>query len=153
MSEPTPEIAPGALERVTQQLESPPIETVGVQEAERSTVAPAVATAAPEPVERPSVTPKTPLREDIEEALSDGLRVAYAALTPQQQATFREHAERLAAMIEAMMTSGTLDIKRVHDGLVAWLKLNPKANIFFLMQEAKVKTDAILALAARARGQ
>ncbi|MDO8622032.1 MAG: hypothetical protein Q7R80_02275 [bacterium] len=136
---------------MTQQLESSPTETVDASATERPTVAPIAAAVAPEPVARPSVTPKTPLREDIEEALSDGLRVAYAALTPQQQATFREHAERLAAMIEAMMTSGTLDIKRVHDGLVVWLKLIPKANVFFLMQEAKVKTDVILALASRAK--
>lgn len=150
MSEPI--VAPersGALERVSQQLESPRTETGDAWAVERPVATSTSATAAPEPVALSPVAPKTPLREDIEEALADGLRVAYAALTPQQQAVFREHAERLAAMIEGMMTSGKVDVKLAHDRVVAWLKLIPKANTFFLTQEAKVKTDAILALQAR----
>lgn len=147
---PNPEqSAAGALERVTQQLELPPAETLDEGTHERPAVASPSAAAAPEPVAFSPVRSKTPLREDIEEALSDGLRAAYAALTPQQQAAFREHAERLAAMIEGMITSGKFDVKLVHDRVVAWLKLIPKANVFFLTQEAKVKTDAILALRVR----
>lgn len=152
MSEPI--VAPersGALERVAQQLESPPTEAADAVMYERPAVTSPSAAAAPEPVAFAPVRSKTPLREDIEEALADGLRVAYAALNPQQQAAFREHAERLAAMIEGMMTSGKFDVKLVHDRVVAWLKLIPKANTFFLTQEAKVKTDAILVLATRAK--
>jgi len=155
MSEPVLEPQPGALERVEQQLEALPAQDIGdVLRVEQSAAAavPTVAAAAPTPVARPTVVAKTPLREDIEEALADGLRTIYAALTPQQQGVFRQHAEQLAQMLEAMIVSGRIDLARVHDRITAWLKIIPKANAFFLMQEAKVKTDAILALQRQQAG-
>lgn len=155
MAESVSEVQPGALERVTQQLESlPPQEVVDVQRGERLVTAavPTVMAAAPTPVARPTVVAKTPLREDIEDALADGLQVVYAALTPAQQGVFRQHAERLAVMLEAMIASGKIDLKLAHERIVAWLKLIPKANTFFLIQEAKVKTDAIIALLRQQSG-
>ena len=151
MVEPTPEIQPGALERVEQRLESlQQAESTIAARAEQATAAAAapVAAAVSAPIARPVSVAKTPLREDIEEALADGLRAIYAALTPQQQGVFRQHAEQLAQMIEGMIASGKINLKRVHDRITAWLRIIPKANTFFLMQEAKVKTDAILALAS-----
>ena len=95
------------------------------------------------------------MREDIEMALADGLESAYAALAPADQAKFRQVGEALASMLEPMVTRGELDLHRVHHGIVAWLKLLPskgKYFVYYLIQEAKVKTDAMLALARRARG-
>jgi hypothetical protein len=158
MVEPVSEAQPDALERVAQQLESMPQEDVLLVERveQLATVAaPTIATvaaAAPTPAARPTAAAKTPLREDIEEALADGLQTIYAALTPAQQGVFRQHAERLAVMLEAMIASGKIDLKRVHERIAAWLKVIPKANAFFLLQEAKVKTDAIITL-TRGRGE
>lgn len=157
MAEPVsvPDVQPGALERVEQQLESLPLQEPTGSRAERPAAATVgtAAVAAPTPVVRPTAAAKTPLREDIEDALADGLQTVYAALTPAQQGAFRQHAERLAAMLEAMIASGKLDLALAHERIVIWLKLIPKANTFFLMQEAKVKTDAILALARQRTGE
>lgn len=99
---------------------------------------------------------KTPLREDIEVALADGLESAYAALSPDDQAKFRQVGEALAGMLETMLARGEIDLRKTHRRILDWLKLLPargKFFAYFLIQEAKVKTDAILALARRARGQ
>lgn len=142
--------AAGALERVTQQLESlQETETLAVSQAEVSLV-PTVAAAAPTPVARPAVVEKSPLRENIEAALADeSLQRIYAGLPPAVQGRFRDEGSALAAWIETAITTGKLILKEVHRRIVAWLRIIPRVNHWYLQQEAKVKTDAILAIRAR----
>ncbi|MFH1430787.1 MAG: hypothetical protein ABIG71_04730 [Candidatus Uhrbacteria bacterium] len=151
MAETTPlpsmeRMQPGGLERVEQQLE----QVSHTREAPR--VAPthpvlgsaafSASTAASQ-----QVAPKTPLREDIEAALADDrIRELYAALEPSVQQAFRVAAERLAARIEVMIAKQKLNIDDVHEEIVDWLHIIPTINRWFLVQEAKVKTDAMLKL-------
>lgn len=150
----TPERA-RALERATEALERQPgteaphlgVETP-MQPTEQPVAAPVTA------VPRTVATPKSPLREDIEDALSEGLEAIYTELAPAEQAKFREGGERLALKLETMIASGKVILRDIHRAIVEWLKLLPrrtKSFAFFLLQEAKVKTDAILALARRPR--
>ncbi len=149
MPEPIPEPQPGALERVTQQLESPAAAEAPVPSAE-APPAPLAAAAAPTPVARPAAVEKSPLREDIEAALADEqLQRIYAGLPPVTQGKFRDAGEALAARLEQMLTTGKLDLRVAHGGITSWLSIIPRTNPWFLLQEAKAKTDAILALQAR----
>lgn len=140
----------GALERVTQQLESlPETETLAVSQTVAS-LAPTIAAAAPTPVARPAVVEKSPLRQDIESALADeSLQRIYAGLPPVVQGRFRDDGSTLAAWIETAITTGKLILKELHHHIVAWLRIIPRVNHWYLQQEAKVKTDAILAIRAR----
>lgn len=144
--------AAGALERVTQRLESPgAVEAVSASPAEAPPT-PTVAAAAPTPVARPVVVEKTALREDIEAALSDEpLQRIYAGLPPAVQGRFRDEGSALAAWLETVITTGKFILKEAHRRIVAWLRIIPRVNHWYLQQEAKVKTDAILALSQRSR--
>lgn len=144
--------AAGALERVTQQLESPAMVEATPSPSPEAAPTPTVAAAAPTPVARPVVVEKTALREDIEAALSDEpLQRIYAGLPPAVQGRFRDEGSILAAWIETAITSGKLILKEVHRRIVAWLRIIPRVNHWYLQQEAKVKTDAIVALSQRSR--
>jgi hypothetical protein len=145
--------AAGALERVTQQLESPSGAATSAVSPIEAPPTPTVAVAAPTPVARPAVVEKSPLRQDIEAALADeSLQRIYAELPPATQGKFRSAGEALAARIEQMLTIGKVNLRAAHDGIEGWLSIIPRANRWYLQQEAKTKTDAILMLASRARG-
>ncbi len=108
-------------------------------------------TAALAPImERPhAVAPKSPLREDVEAALADGLEDIYVALPTATQAAFRQRGEQLAARLEAMLSSGKFGLRDTYQSVTAWLRLLPSAGKFFrqfLEQETKVKMDALLAI-------
>lgn len=149
---PTVEQQPGALERVAVQLEQ---RSRTPEAAERSAPATPFRAPAAAPVvhARPQPVTKTPLREDVEAALADGrLRTLYASLPPNVQVAFRAAAEKLAARLEAMLADGVLDpreLDEAHRGILRWLHTIPEVHRWFLTQEAKVKTDALLAIAAR----
>ncbi len=49
-----------------------------------------------------------------------------------------------------MLTTGKFDLPTAHHGITGWLSVIPRTNPWYLLQEAKVKTDAVLALAQRA---
>lgn len=151
--QPAVERPAGALERIERTLDVP-------ARAEAPSAAPAAAehaptasvAAAPAVPARPALAQKSQLRTDIEAALADAqLRRIYAALEPSVQAAFRTAAEKLAARLEAMFTAGDVDVEHAHAGIVAWLHVIPKVNRWFLIQEAKVKTDAVLVLARGAQ--
>ncbi|MBI4142340.1 hypothetical protein HY480_00520 [Candidatus Uhrbacteria bacterium] len=115
-----------------------------------------VATSAPV-MERPqAVMPKSPLREDIEIALAEGLEEIYTALPTATQATFRQRGEQLAMRMETMLSGGKFGLRDAYQSLTAWLRLLPSAGKFFryfLEQEAKVKMDTLLAIARRSGGE
>lgn len=142
--------SPGALERVTQRLESPAAAETSVEPKIEVPPMSTVGVAAPTPVARPIVIEKSPLREDIEAALADEqLQRIYAGLPPAVQGRFRDEGSKLAVWIETAITAGKLILKELHHRIVAWLRIIPRVNHWYLQQEAKVKTDAILALRAR----
>ncbi|MBI2482608.1 hypothetical protein HYV74_00335 [Candidatus Uhrbacteria bacterium] len=151
MEGPLPEHARGlervdhALDRRENQAGPVAVERMADRAASAAPVAPPAA-----PVAQAAAPQKSPLREEIEQALADDrLRKLYLHLAPAVQASFREAALRLAERIERMLASGKLDIHDLHEGITNWLRVIPNVNRWFLLQEAKVKTDAILVLQAK----
>lgn len=87
-----------------------------------------------------------PLQQHVEEIMSDGLADTYAKLDPTTQQEFRTAGEVTASKISDILQSGKVQVKKIVDLLVAWLRIIPGVNHFFLEQEAKIKADKLLAL-------
>lgn len=108
-----------------------------------------------QPVPVPSTAPAplapvtAPLQQHVEEVMSAGLADSYAQMDPATQQKFRTVGEETAGKISVMLQSGKVQVKKIVDLLVAWLRIIPGVNRFFLEQEAKIKADKILALKPR----
>lgn len=82
----------------------------------------------------------------IEKILEEDLQDAYNELTPIQKQEFKIKGEKIAYEIRDMMKRTHVRVKSVFKLLLEWLRMLPGINRFFLEQEAKIKTDKILAL-------
>jgi len=94
---------------------------------------------------------KDPLTRQIEGVLQDGLTDLYSELPPDTQQAFRQKGEETASKIRTMMREAKVQAKKVFDLIADWLGLIPRVNRYYLIQEAKIKTDNILTLAGQAR--
>lgn len=83
----------------------------------------------------------------VERILEESLGETYASLPPAVQAKFRAEGERVAGRIAVMLRGARVRAREVLELITGWLKIIPGVNRFFLIQEAKIKTDRILALA------
>ena len=90
---------------------------------------------------------------DIEKIMTEGLEEIYATLPPEVQAAVKYEGEVAAAKIEALIENGKSISKKVLAILRAWLEKIPGVNKFFLEQESKRKTDKIMAIARKTRGE
>ncbi len=97
----------------------------------------------------PAAVTKDPVLKRVEEILEEDLAEAYLQLPPDLRAKFKERGEDVAAAVRRMMTGAKVRAKDVLRLIVSWLRLIPHVNRFFLEQEAKIKTDRIVALAER----
>lgn len=104
--------------------------------------APASALAAP--VLAPT---KDATTRSVEAVLEEGIRDTFATLPPETRAKFKREGEQLTRELTGMIQNLKAKAGRVLALITSWLKLIPGVNHFFLMQEAKIKTDRILALA------
>ena len=95
----------------------------------------------------PVAPPKDRLLQDIESAMQDGLEDAYRQLPPNKRAEFKVRGEKTAASIRVLLQAAHTNFKKIFQLLFDWLKLLPGVSRFFLEQEAKIKTDKILAAA------
>lgn len=95
----------------------------------------------------PQVVVKDTILNQVEELLSDDLLGLYSELPRSTQAEFKAKGEEVASKIQQMIKSARVVAKEVLDLIVSWLRIIPGVNKFFLEQEAKIKTDKILALA------
>lgn len=95
----------------------------------------------------PQVVAKDIILNQVEELLSDDLLGLYSELPAATQAEFKTKGEEVASKIQQMIKSARVVAKEVLDLIVSWLRIIPGVNKFFLEQEAKIKTDKILALA------
>lgn len=82
----------------------------------------------------------------IEEILEEDLEEAYWQLSPRVRGEFKKRGEDTAKKIERLLQAVHLNILKVLRLLQKWLSLIPHVNRFFLEQEAKIKTDKIVAL-------
>jgi hypothetical protein len=94
----------------------------------------------------PITTTKSPILEKIEDVLEEDLEDIYFQLPPDKQAEFKKSGEKTASSIELLLRGTKVKIKKILELIINWLKIVPGVNRFFLEQEAKIKTDKILAL-------
>lgn len=92
---------------------------------------------------------KDPVLKQVEEILEEDLGETYTSLSPELRVKFKQQGEEVATAIQRMMHGAKVQAKKVLQLLVAWLRIIPHVNRFFLEQEAKIKTDRIIALAER----
>ena len=82
----------------------------------------------------------------VERVLEDNLREVYFALPPDKRTAFRAKGEEAATKIRALMARGKATVGKILQLIRGWLKTIPGVNRYFLEQEAKIKTDKIIAL-------
>lgn len=114
-------------ERVSLPAETPP----HIQPA-----APAAAAAVPQ---------KDDVTMQVEGILEEDLGPIYASLPEDAKPLFREKGEQVAREISTMLQTLKVKAARILRLIRDWLHTIPKVNSFFLEQEAKIKTDRILA--------
>lgn len=98
------------------------------------------------------ITVKTPKSEGlvkIEKILEEDLESFYFSMPQEKQAVFREKGEETATKIEKMMETGKVIARKILKLIRNWIKLIPGVNKFFLEQEAKIKTDKLVAMAGK----
>ncbi|MFZ5364573.1 MAG: hypothetical protein ACOZAG_03780 [Patescibacteria group bacterium] len=83
----------------------------------------------------------------IEKILEEDLESFYFSMPQEKQEIFKEKGEETATKIEKMMETGKVVARKILKLIRAWLKFIPGVNKFFLEQEAKIKTDKLVALA------
>jgi hypothetical protein len=82
----------------------------------------------------------------IEKILEEDLESFYFSMPPEKQQIFKEKGEETATKIEKMVEAGKVVARKVLKLIRAWLKFIPGVNKFFLEQEAKIKTDKVVAM-------
>ncbi len=121
-------------------------EVLAEEEKAKEAAAPVVAVIPSEATAAPTVQ-KDELTVQIEDFLAEDLLEVYANMLPQTQAQFKARGEEVASKIQMMIKTAKVAVKEVLELIVSWLKIIPGVNKFFLEQEAKIKTDKILAFA------
>ncbi len=98
------------------------------------------------PVATPVRAPqKSPLLQEIENVMEEGLLPTYKQLTPKQRIQFKIAGERTASSIERVLRQTKVKLIELIRLIRRWLQLLP-VNVFFLEQEAKIKAEKLLAL-------
>ncbi|MFA6105301.1 MAG: hypothetical protein WC725_01725 [Patescibacteria group bacterium] len=92
---------------------------------------------------------RDPVAQKIEKILEENVGEAYSRLSPIAKEEFKIKGEITAKKIAELLSSTHVKVKKVFQLIMEWLKMLPGINRFFLEQEAKIKTDRILALHKR----
>jgi hypothetical protein len=137
-----PETAETGKEPAAPEEQSQP-ETEAVAKAERSTVTPAAVPVAPAAKDR--------VLSEIEAVMAEDLTELFLKLSPEAQREFKAKGEETAGKIKQLLEQAKINVKVIFELVKKWLKSIPGVNHFFLEQEAKIKTDKILALAQEER--
>ncbi len=106
---------------------------------------PVTAVAAPVAVR----APKSETLVKIEKILEEDLERFYFSMPAEQRKLFKEKGEETASKIEKMIETGKTVGRKILKLIRDWLKLIPGVNKFFLEQEAKIKTDKVVAMAEK----
>lgn len=86
------------------------------------------------------------LASDIETVLEDGLGELYQSLDEATKREFKSTGEKAASKIAAMMQRTHVQVRKVLKLIASWLRIIPGISKLFVEQEAKIKTDQVLAL-------
>ena len=82
----------------------------------------------------------------VESILEEDLADLYVKMDKPTQEKFKRVGEETALNIAKLLSQAKYHVKKIFDLIVAWLRIIPGLNQFFLEQEAKIKTDRILEL-------
>lgn len=82
----------------------------------------------------------------IEDIMSNDLRDTYIAMSPDMRLDFRKKGEYTAQKINEILSKTKVKVRKIIDLLKKWLSMIPNVNKYFIEQEAKIKTDELLAL-------
>ncbi len=85
--------------------------------------------------------------KQIENVLSDGLEDVYFSMDKRQQRVFKETGEKVAEQIYVLLHDAKIKVKKIFELILNWLRLIPEVNKWFVLQEAKLRTDKILKIA------
>jgi len=140
-AEPSPEIS-----NVEAEGEMTPAEQ-GAESEQKPEAAPEIKPALPS-VSKPTVkfSNKDPMTAKIEKIMEDGLTDSFQNLSPVAKEEFKLRGEQAASKIRELMRSARIKVKKIFRLILDWLKMLPGINKFFLIQEAKIKTDRIVLL-------
>lgn len=142
---PVAEQAPEATENteaaVPSESESSPAETTAAAEQQ-----PTRRPAGPRPTVAQVAVPRDELTKQVERIMEEDLVEAFQQLSPIAQQEFKMKGEQTARKIRDLMKGASLKVKKIFSLILEWLKMLPGINRFFLEQEAKIKTDRIIAL-------
>lgn len=138
---PVREMVPGHPER---RAEVPTVSAEQSIDTQSSEVAVAIP---PVPVHPTSFAPtKDPALLSIEHILADGMDSAYTSMDAATQVRFKQVGEATAVTLARMMEQTKIQVKKIVQIILVWLRIIPNVNPFYLEQEAKIKADALLAL-------
>ncbi|MFH2062837.1 MAG: hypothetical protein ABIJ46_01640 [bacterium] len=146
-----PEIESGPEAEAIPEGESSLVERpVEPEDGRESPTEPAEAPVPSVPPAPPSVPPalrsRDPLLLEVERHLESDLWEVYADMPEQVRVRFRQEGERIAQVIRDGLQSGRMAAHSIMTLVVRWLKMIPGVNRWFLVQEAKIKTDSLASL-------
>ena len=142
----TPEIAqtPEAQEvglEVPQQEQAPTVEYAPAPQVQPQQIE------VPHQVEQPVVSQKDQLLEQVESILADKtVMKIYAQLPEGKKHQFKEMGEKVAKEISDGIRTRKLKPYKVLSGITKWLSIIPNVEKYYLLQEAKIDVDQVLAL-------
>lgn len=92
------------------------------------------------------LTPRDEITVKVEKILEEGLNDSFQRLSPIAKQEFKIKGEQTASQIRELLKSTHVKVKKIFRLILDWLRMLPGINRFFLEQEAKIKTDKIIAL-------
>lgn len=120
------------------------------ESAEQKTTAEQTGPQKPRPVMKKAPPIPAPLKNEIvvkiEKIMEEDLNDSYQRLSPVAKQEFKLKGEQTAAQIQELLKGTHIKVKKILGLILDWLRMLPGINRFFLEQEAKIKTDKIIAL-------
>ncbi len=120
--------------------------------AERITASPPTAPTGPTAPPLPA-QPKDPAVQEVETVLEEGLGDVYRSMDEATQQEFREQGEATASRITDLLQSARVQVQKIVRLITSWLRIIPGISRLFIEQEAKIKTDRLLAMKRKQGGE
>lgn len=101
----------------------------------------------PTPAQTPVQSPaKSETYQQVETILEEDLKDIYLQMSEEERERFKKAGEEAAGKIETLLQETKIRVKNILSVIKNWLRLIPGMNKYFLEQEAKIKTDKIIAI-------
>lgn len=111
-----------------------------------------VSDVAAEPVVLPAVEKDVDLMR-VERVLEENLWELYFALPKGTREQFRQEGEKTALAVREAMEAEKVRPGFIHRCIDLWLRIIPRVNPWFLLQEGKIKTDNVMTIVKEKRGE